>query len=291
MLSLRSGVEPVDPSIVPLIVSETDIEQYTGVAILTLLVYDTSKFCILAIITMDKEVKYFWNRYIGILGALSGIVGSLLIILKGLSFIWIQNLTDILLMRVLALYHQEKRLAACLRILFGLEAAFGLGLLIYPNIYEEIVVWDFAKDVTVCADNRNPPKVWTALSWAAPMVYAIILMVLALYKAAEHWRETAGFSRFSLVKVLIQDQAIYFLIGLGANYSDRVICCCVVEIMAIQLYIPNVLLSNILNILGHPSLLCVLGSHLLVHLKEAGERGANGGTSYRMKTISSIGFS
>ncbi|KAH8104865.1 hypothetical protein DFH11DRAFT_1844125 [Phellopilus nigrolimitatus] len=313
MHSIRSDVEPVDPSLVPLFISEIDITRYTGVAILTLLVYDT-------IITMDKEVDtawhyclhssprsfvsliYFANRYIGILGAISVIVHLILQVNEtlGLGFDWIESLANwmnilfidyILLMRVLALYHQDKRLAACLRILFGLEAAFGLGLLIYPNIYEEIVVWDFAKDVTVCADNRNPPKVWTALSWAAPMVYAIILMVLALYKAAEHWRETAGFSRFSLVKVLIQDQAIYFLIGLGANYSDRVICCCVVEIMAIQLYIPNVLLSNILNILGHPSLLCVLGSHLLVHLKEAGERGTNGGTSYRMKTISSIGFS
>lgn len=46
------------------------------------------------------------------------------------------------------------------------------------------------------------------------MLYAIILMVLALYKAAEHWKETAGFSQFNLVKVLIQDQAIYFIMYL-----------------------------------------------------------------------------
>ncbi|KAH8104859.1 hypothetical protein DFH11DRAFT_1519343, partial [Phellopilus nigrolimitatus] len=107
-------------------------------------------------------------------------------------------------------------------------------------------------------------------------------LTLALYKAAEHWRETAGFSQFTLVKVLIQDQAIYFIM---------VIFCSVMEILANQLSITNVLLAYLLSILGSPSLLCVLGSHLLVHLKEAGERGANGGTSYRMKTMSNIAFS
>ncbi|KAH8106463.1 hypothetical protein DFH11DRAFT_1468308, partial [Phellopilus nigrolimitatus] len=64
-----------------------------------------------------------------------------------------------------------------------------------------------------------------------------------------------------------------------------------VEIVGDQLFIPNALLAALLAALGSPSLLCVLGSHLLVHLKEAAERGANGGTSYRMKTMSSIGFS
>ncbi|KAH8109226.1 hypothetical protein DFH11DRAFT_1814401 [Phellopilus nigrolimitatus] len=259
---IRSDVEPVDPNLVPLFISELDIEQYTQVAVLSLLVYDT-------IITMDKEIRYFWNRYIGILGALSGIMC--------LGFIWIQNLANILLMRVLALYHQDKRLAACLRTLFGLEAAFGLGILIYSTIYREIIVGELAEGVAVCGINNSPPKVWAALSWAAPMLFAIILMTLALYKAAEHWRETAGFSQFTLVKVLIQDQAIYFII--------------VMEIMANQLYIPNALLADILSILGSPSLLCVLGSHLLVHLKEAGERGANGGTSYKLKTMSNIEFS
>ncbi|KAH8108256.1 hypothetical protein DFH11DRAFT_1549247 [Phellopilus nigrolimitatus] len=288
MHSIRSDVEPVNPSLVPLLISGLDISQYTQVVILTLLVYDT-------FITMDKEIKYFWNRCIGILGALSGIVDSLLIILKGLSFVWIHSLTRqhlahcredwmtillidyILLIRVLALHHQNKRLAACLRTLFGLEAVFDLALLIHSNIYEEIVVGELAEGVTFCGINRTPPRVWGAWSWVAPMVYGIILMVLALYKAAEHWRETAGFSQFTLVTVLIQDQAIYFII--------------VIEITANQLNVLNPLLANLLNLLGSPSLLCVLGSHLLVHLKEAGERGANGGTSYRMPTMSNIEFS
>ncbi|KAH8109195.1 hypothetical protein DFH11DRAFT_1814244, partial [Phellopilus nigrolimitatus] len=273
MHSIRSNVEPVDPSLVPLFISEIDMAQYIQVATSTLLVYNT-------VITMDKEVKYFWssprtfvsliyfaNRYIGILGALSGIVCKSNLYWE--DWITILLIDYILLMKVLALYHQDKRLAACLRTLFGLEAAFTLGILIYGNIHEEFIVAELAKGVTMCGENGIPPKVWDSLScWnrAAPMMYGIILMVLAFYKAAEHWRETAGFSQFTLVKVLIQDQALYFIM---------VIACSVMEIITDQLDITNVLLANFLVILGNPSLLCVLGSHLLVHLKEAGERGAN----------------
>ncbi|KAH8109712.1 hypothetical protein DFH11DRAFT_1547994 [Phellopilus nigrolimitatus] len=286
MHSIRSDVEPVDPSLVPLYITETDIAQYTQMAILTLLVYDTCTFCFFVVTTMDKEIKYFWfplascfnkwfqNRYIGILGAISFIL-TLNFNYRCLGFFWIESLANILLIRVLALYHHS----------------FLLALLIYGSIYDEIVVMQLAESVMVCGTIENPPKVWGALSWAAPMLYEIILMVLALYKAAEHWRETAGFSQFTLVKVLIQDQAIYFIIRIRADHSDRVILCSVMQIISFQLFIPNVLLANLLNVLGSPSLLCVLGSHLLVHLKEAGERGANGGTSYRIRTMSNIEFS
>ena len=45
-----------------------------------------------------------------------------------------------------------------------------------------------------------------------PMVHGTILMVLALYKAAEYWKISAGFKGFTLVKILIRDQAIYFML-------------------------------------------------------------------------------
>ncbi|KAH8112188.1 hypothetical protein DFH11DRAFT_1512040 [Phellopilus nigrolimitatus] len=266
MHSIRSDVEPVDPSLVPLFISAIDIAQYINVAILTLLVYNTA-------ITMDKEVNRTWNSEFWTEKHLAHCREDLMTVLL---------IDYILLIRVLALYHEDKRLATCLRTVFGLEAAFGLGLLIYTLIYEEIAVWELAEGVTFCGVNRTTPKVWGALYWlvlvAAPMLYAIILMILALYKAAEHWRVTAGFSQFTLVKVLIQDQAIYFIMYSFLHAYP-------------VLHIPNVLLAYLLNTLGTPSLLCVLGSHLLVHLKEAGERGANGGTSYRMQTMSNIEFS
>ncbi|KAH8109352.1 hypothetical protein DFH11DRAFT_1861489 [Phellopilus nigrolimitatus] len=298
MLSIRSDVEPINPSKVPLIITTIDTWSYAEVAMLTLLVYDT-------IITMDKEIKYFWsspckfvsliyfvNRFVGILGAISGIAYVTLhanetlrlglISVLNLSYWMTILLIDyILLIRVLALYDQEKNLSACLKTILGLEVTFVLGDVIHSVIYQEISVGRLAEGVTVCLVNGNP-KIWGALFWAVPMLYATLLMVLALYKAAQHWRELAGFSQFNLLAVLIQDQAIYFIL---------VIFCSVMGIVADQLFIPNTLLAYHLSALGNPSLLSVLGSHLLVHLKEAGERRANGGTSYRMTTMSSMQFS
>ncbi|KAH8109979.1 hypothetical protein DFH11DRAFT_1515033 [Phellopilus nigrolimitatus] len=260
---IRSDVEPVDPNLVPLIISEIDIEQYTQVAILTLLVYDTGK---LRIRVLAWETSYLGFECCFFFHTASHIR------LLYYSLLWL----------TLNSFYRYKRLAACLRALFGLEAAFDLCILIYQTIYEEIAVGELAKGVTFCGANRSSPEVWGALTWlvlmAAPMLYEIVLMILALYKARKYWRETAGFSQFTLVKVLIQDQAIYFIM-------------CTSSCMANQLSISNVLLSYLLDALGNPSLLCVLGSHLLTNLKEAGERGANGGTSYRMKTTSSIEFS
>lgn len=42
------------------------------------------------------------------------------------------------------------------------------------------------------------------------MIYGVILMALALYKAVEYWRMSRGFKGFTLVKVLIVDQVMYF---------------------------------------------------------------------------------
>ncbi|KAH8109518.1 hypothetical protein DFH11DRAFT_1515423 [Phellopilus nigrolimitatus] len=189
--------------------------------------------------------------------------------------------TNILLMRVLALYFQDKRLAVYLRTIFSLGASVGIGFLIFGNIYAEISIESLAEGVTVCAENRSPPRFWRAVSWAAPLLYGIILMVLALHKAAQHWRESNGFGHSNLVKVLIQDQAIYFVL---------VVFFSVMKVVAGHLRIPNLLLANLLAVLGGPSILSVLGSHLLVNMKEAGERGANGGP-IGMGTVSSMGFS
>ncbi|KAH8109362.1 hypothetical protein DFH11DRAFT_1515672 [Phellopilus nigrolimitatus] len=294
MHSIRSDIEPIDPSLVPFIISTIDTLTYAAVAGLTLLVYDS-------ITTMDKEIKYFWsspckfvsliyfvNRYLGILGAVSGVVDWTTILLIDCSNISLPTnhlpliaYTDILLMRVMALYHQDKNITTCLTAIFGLEAAFGLGALIYTIIYGEISLLRLAEGVTVCFINRSPQKIWSAIPWAVTLLYAIILMVLALRNAAQHWRESAGLSQSNLLTVLIRDQAIYFIL---------VIFCSVMGIVADQLFIPNILLANLLTVLGNPRLLCVLGSHLLVHLKEAGERRSNGGTSYRMRTMSSMQF-
>ncbi|EJD00607.1 uncharacterized protein FOMMEDRAFT_159364 [Fomitiporia mediterranea MF3/22] len=50
------------------------------------------------------------------------------------------------------------------------------------------------------------------------------------------------------------------------------------------------LASALINAASSPTLLCVLGSHLLINLKEAGERGVNEGTDYRSRTVSNFEF-
>ena len=44
------------------------------------------------------------------------------------------------------------------------------------------------------------------------MVYGTILMVLAIYKALEYWKISAGSKGFTLVKILIRDQVLYFML-------------------------------------------------------------------------------
>ena len=52
----------------------------------------------------------------------------------------------------------------------------------------------------------------------------------------------------------------------------------------------NTLVSNILGIAGSPTFLSILGSHLLINLKEAGEMGFNGGTNYKLSRMGDIDF-
>lgn len=60
--------------------------------------------------------------------------------------------------------------------------------------------------------------------------------------------------------------------------------------MQYKLYVSNDFLAILLELLGSPSFLCILGSNMLFNLKEAGERGLNEGTSYRVKSVSAMEF-
>ena len=46
---------------------------------------------------------------------------------------------------------------------------------------------------------------------AFPMAYGILLMTLALHEASRVWKEVHGFKGMKLIKVLVIDQALYFL--------------------------------------------------------------------------------
>lgn len=44
------------------------------------------------------------------------------------------------------------------------------------------------------------------------MAFGTVLMALAVYKATSIWKKGGKLRRFNLVKVLIQDQVLYFLV-------------------------------------------------------------------------------
>ena len=123
-------------------------------------------------------------------------------------------------------------------------------------------------------------------------------MALAVYKATIIWKEEEKIKGLNLVKVLTQDQVLYFIVyeacfvrhlAVLIKHEPRVIFCAVASVMAYTVDLSQDL-RNLFNTLGNPSLLCVLGSHLLIHLREAAEEGRNEGTSYRSKSLSMINF-
>lgn len=65
-----------------------------------------------------------------------------------------------------------------------------------------------------CGLVSSKKEVWTCLTLyrSIPMVYGVILTALAIYKAADFWRLSSGFKGLNLVKVLVVDQAIYFVL-------------------------------------------------------------------------------
>ena len=74
--------------------------------------------------------------------------------------------------------------------------------------------------------------------------------------------------------------------------KDSVLVCSVTNIIQFKVNVENVVLAEILESIGNPSFLSILGSRLLINLKEAGELGLNEGTNYRpgSKSVSDIAF-
>lgn len=71
--------------------------------------------------------------------------------------------------------------------------------------------------------------------------------------------------------------------------------CSILNIIEFEVNVTNFFVANILDSLGRPSVLCLLGSRMLFNLKDAGERGVNEGTNYKLgnteeETVSSIRF-
>ncbi|KAH8109890.1 hypothetical protein DFH11DRAFT_1861065 [Phellopilus nigrolimitatus] len=112
-----------------------------------------------------------------------------------------------------------------------------------------------------------------------PLFFEVILLAFALHAAADFWKP-AGFKGFGLVNVVIQDQVLYFLIVRA--YSAFNIATEQVEGANISIVYAYVFAT--------PALPCIIGCWLLFHLKEAGEIGVNGGTSFRVTTLPAMEF-
>lgn len=85
----------------------------------------------------------------------------------------------------------------------------------------------------------------------------------------------------------MHDTFLYFL---SADCGEiRAVFCAVVQFVD-NVTILSTVLSDIFNTLGNPSLLCVLGTHLLIHLREAADEGRNEGTSYGSNSTYAVEF-
>ncbi|PAV19288.1 hypothetical protein PNOK_0422100 [Pyrrhoderma noxium] len=287
----------INPLLVPTWVEQYRFSMSFTVALEAFLVYDT-------FINMDKEVKYFWssplklvslvyfaNRYIGISQLVTGMLGVTFSANNamcmppyssfGINVLLFITIDYILLMRVLALYSQDKKLNIILHILWLLEAVSEVSILIVGTLRTEYVVRGLAKGMTVCVQRGQLSVIFPLFGWSIIMIYAFILMCLALYRATSYWNASRGFKGMALLKVVIRDQVLYFIL---------VMICCAFQIMQNMLYLPNPAIATIINLVGSPTFVCVLGCRMLVHLKEAGEIGVNEGTSYRSDQISTMEF-
>ena len=71
-----------------------------------------------------------------------------------------------------------------------------------------------------------------------------------------------------------------------SNNFISVLAVCVINLITFSSELDLGTWTIILPRLGNPSLLCILGSRLLVNLKEAGKLGLNEGTNYRPDSFS-----
>ncbi|KAL5476779.1 hypothetical protein ACEPAI_2965 [Sanghuangporus weigelae] len=168
----------------------------------------------------------------------------------------------ILVIRVLALYHQDKKLSVFLKSLLVLVAGNGIAFQIHGVIYDGEALGIVTEGVSLCFVEREFPVILTVASWILPITYGLTLMGLSLYKAAEHWRSSHGFKGLHLMHVLFRDQFIYF--GFASFYA-----------------ISQPVGAAIVNFNGPAAFILIT---------EAGERGENGGLNYTPQSVSDIQF-
>ncbi|KAL5525194.1 hypothetical protein ACEPAF_9063 [Sanghuangporus sanghuang] len=181
----------------------------------------------------------------------------------------------ILYLRVRALYSLEtrySRVVMCTQILYLLNVIITLGSLIAVQIGEGVFPHAVSNGSGFC-DSRKLLVGLRCLYWSAPLTYNSILMGLSFYKAASI-QSSLGFQGVNLVRTVVVDQAIYFLLVIICSVANIVTNLCPAQGRSSLIFI--------LNILAGAQLLCLQGSRMLIHLKKVSER--------RLETEASCGI-
>ncbi|EJD00596.1 uncharacterized protein FOMMEDRAFT_159344 [Fomitiporia mediterranea MF3/22] len=236
--STRSDDEPVDPSLVQLLLSEIITGKYFGVALLTILVYN-------ALTTMDKEIKHFWSSQVESKHHHSEVHADL-----EFEYILLAAVRQLHGLATYATFFRSVYWRFSNEALLVIEIGVGFGLLIHDNLFEDRCrsVRDYQGSSAVVVNYLLPSSKQQSTGKYQPDSKACI------------------FSESSLKTRLY------------------------ITAFQIRIIISSPFVANLLTAAGNPTLLCVLGSHLLINLKEAGEMGVNEGTNYRSRTVSNISF-
>lgn len=291
----------IDPLEAQDLVHKLHIQQSIQIAICSLLTYD-------ALIKMDKEIKYFWtkhwynktnliffiNRYAGILSALSQFIFESLSVTTTLCLFskWafeiggaltIVTINYILMLRVVALWGNSMLMSLnlCLPLLtfIGKTLSIGLKTVIFLEVVTRfsIIIKYFTIDhtqayvlaagATYCGASSDEYTVIDnigLIDWVIHLSVSSILLVLALYRTAGMWRSSGD-----LVHIIIRDQLLFYFVAIFCSVINIINYEVISFGESIELYV--------LPVLGNTGYMCLLGSRILINLKEAGKTEINDG--------------
>jgi len=244
------------------------ISRYSSMASFAFLVYDHS-------LTFSSEVELFWktqwslgkvlfilNRYLGIINCSLGI--SVLFhsylppsyclkffhFYTGSAIVGHVIAETILITRIYALFDRNKKVLAIVSMFFLAEKT--------ANIFLA-----FSKHITGQIPHKPPPSLpgcWAGgkslsltLTWLNTITFQTILLILTLYKG---WEFFIKGMRQPLLEIVVRDSALYYFSMLFVLFAN----------FFIGLLAPVYLMQ--LGISWSLSVPCVIGSRLLLHMRE-----------------------
>jgi len=260
-------------------------QRYTRVSPMALIIYDI-------LLTMDREILYFWrksfsvvqviyflNRYFGLFLVVVEVGDSLIPIstthLCNFSFqfevytalVAYLLAQAVMCIRVHALYSRSKFIFAFLLVLYIMQGAAMLGVEIAFDLSITIIG---IPALTACDTTTGTTPFWIFANWIPPIFFELILLSLTLYKAYEYYHMSSAPDarpQSDLMRVFVRDQICYFIAIVLAGTVTMFFQADPAE-------------SNLINIALNFTLAvpCIIGSRLLLNLKEVGEKKVYAGS-------------